>query len=64
MSAVPHDTPSEVIAHQGEVHVDGPGNTALAMTPDAAIETADRLLDAAVTAHDQRILAPARDGQM
>ncbi len=62
MSKVAHDAPSTVVAHHGEVHVDGPGCTALAMTPNAAIETADRLLEAAVTAHGQRILAPVRNG--
>ena len=48
-----HDTPSEVAAEQGDVHIDGPGSVAVSMTPDAAGKTADRLAAAAGEADDQ-----------
>ena len=43
MSIKPHSTASEVTAEEGEVHIDGPGGLAMAMTPAAAAKTADRL---------------------
>ncbi len=54
MPAKPHNTASEVTAEEGEVHVDGPGATALAMTPEAAEKMAHRLYAGAREAHDQR----------
>ncbi len=48
-----HDTPSEVVAEAGEVHVDGPAGVAVAFTPSAAAETSNRLLRGAATARDQ-----------
>ncbi len=42
--------PSEVVAENGEVLVDGPDGTAITMTPDAAEETARRLIEAATEA--------------
>ncbi|WP_380787217.1 hypothetical protein [Sphingomonas sp. R86521] len=55
-----HDTPSEVSADEGEVHVDGPGGAISSMTPDAAAETSDRLLDGAAEAQGQLTLAQNR----
>lgn len=53
MSTRTHDTPSEVAAERGGVHVDGPGSVAVSMTPNAARKTADRLTAAAGEADDQ-----------
>lgn len=52
-SIAPHANPSHVSAEQGEVHLDGPGGLAAAMTPDAAEETARRLMQAASEARAQ-----------
>jgi hypothetical protein len=51
----PHAEPSEVTAEEGEVVVDGPDGVAVSLTPEAAIETSDRLLDAALMAQGQRV---------
>ncbi len=48
-----HDTPSDVAAEQGGVHLDGPGSVAVSMTPGAARKTADRLAAAAIEADTQ-----------
>jgi hypothetical protein len=37
------------------VSVEGPDGVSVLLTPDAATETLDRLLDAAVTAQGQRV---------
>ena len=50
------DEPSEVSAEQGEVVVDGPDGVAVSLTPEAAAETSDRLLDGATKAAGQRFL--------
>lgn len=50
-----HDTPSDVNAKDGDVHVTGPGGVVVSLTPDAAAETSDRLLDGAARAQGQRI---------
>ena len=51
-----HDEASKVDADRGEVVVDGPDGVAVSLTPDAAIETSNRLLDKGVTAAGQRRL--------
>jgi hypothetical protein len=38
--------PSQVVAEDGQVIVDGPDGVAVTLTPDAAEETARRLLEA------------------
>ena len=38
------NTPADVAAEEGEVLVEGPGGVAYSFTPDAALETSDRLL--------------------
>jgi hypothetical protein len=48
-----HAQPSEVIAEQGEVLVEGPDGVAVSLTPDAAEETARRMILAADTARRQ-----------
>ena len=52
-----HDEPSTVTAEHGQVLVDGPDGVAVSLTPDAAVETSDRLLEAAVEARGQDLAA-------
>ena len=52
-SSAPYDYPSEVAAEDGAVIVDGPNGVAIAMMPDAAEETARRLMKAALEARGQ-----------
>ena len=54
MESVPvHVQPSEVIAEEGKVIVEGPNGVAITFVPDAAEETARRLLQAAADARAQ-----------
>jgi hypothetical protein len=55
-----YDEPSDVGAEEGEVIVDGPDGVAVSLTPDAAIETSERLLDGALTARGQQIAEERR----
>jgi hypothetical protein len=48
--------PSDVAAHQGAVEVEGPDEVDVAMTPEAAEETSERLEKEAVRARGQRRL--------
>ena len=48
-----HDGPSEVVADEGEVIVEGPDGVAVTTTPDAAEETGKRMLEAASEARRQ-----------
>jgi hypothetical protein len=48
--------PSEVAAKDGAVAVHGPDQVDVEMTPEAAEETAERLIDEAVRARGQRRL--------
>ena len=48
-----YDTPSEVSARDGMVTVEGPDHVDILMTPDAAVETSDRLLHGAMQARGQ-----------
>ncbi|HEX8527081.1 hypothetical protein [Allosphingosinicella sp.] len=50
-----HDTPADVAADDGKVLVDGPGGLAYAFTPEAADETAGRLMFGAAAAKGQQI---------
>jgi hypothetical protein len=50
-----YDTPSEVTVENGNVSVEGPDGVGVLLTPEAALETSDRLLDGATEAHGQRI---------
>lgn len=45
--------PSDVVAEDGRVLVDGPDSVDVALTPDAALETAHRLVDEAARAAGQ-----------
>ena len=49
-----YDEPSSVSAKAGEVHVDGPDGVEVALTPEAAAESGERLIDQAATAAGQR----------
>jgi len=51
-----YDEPSTVRAMDGCVALDGPDNVDIAMTPEAAEETSDRLADEAIRARGQRRL--------
>jgi hypothetical protein len=48
------DEPSEVRAVQGQVEVEGPDEVDIALTPEAASETSDRLLGGAFKARGQK----------
>jgi len=50
-----YDQPSDVTAEKGVVLVDGPDGVAVAITPDAAEKTSDRLLEGALTARGQQM---------
>lgn len=45
--------PSEVVADDGRVLVDGPDDVDVALTPEAALETGGRLIDGAAKAAGQ-----------
>ena len=49
-----HGDPSEVIAEQGDVIVEGPNGVAVTLTPEAAEETGRRMVRAAAEARRQR----------
>jgi len=51
-----YDDPSVVAAVDGAVELDGPDAVDVAMTPEAAEETSERLLGEAVKARGQRRL--------
>jgi hypothetical protein len=63
MENPPHNEPSDVIAEKGEVMMDGPDGLAVSFTPDAALETSERLLLGGLQAHGQRIEAKRRAGK-
>ena len=48
-----HRDPSDVIAEEGDVIVEGPNGVAVTLTPDAAEETGRRMLRAASEARRQ-----------
>ena len=56
------DEPTEIRAVGGEVELDGPDGVDVAMTPEAAEETADRLFRASAEAAGQRRLSRNRAG--
>ncbi|MEJ7776294.1 MAG: hypothetical protein WKF52_02670 [Sphingomicrobium sp.] len=52
-----HDKPGQVDAEAGTVVLKGPGGVDVLMTPDAAEETSERLLEAAMKARGQTYFA-------
>jgi hypothetical protein len=62
MKNQPYDTPSDVTAEEGEVIVDGPDGVAVSLTPDAALETSDRLMKGGLTAQGQKVEARRKSG--
>ena len=54
--SIVYDEPSDVAAVDGNVELDGPDAVDVAMTPEAAEETSDRLSEEAVKARGQRRL--------
>lgn len=48
------DKPSDVKAVEGRVEVEGPDEVDIALTPEAASETSDRLLGASFKARGQK----------
>jgi hypothetical protein len=52
-----YDEPSDVSAEEGAVEVEGPDHVEVAMTPEAAEETSERLTTQAVKARGQRRLS-------
>lgn len=57
-----YDEASEVVAEEGQVLVDGPDGVAVTLTPEAALETSDKLLDAGAVARGQRAIKDWRQG--
>ncbi|MEA3044348.1 MAG: hypothetical protein QOH47_2186 [Sphingomonadales bacterium] len=55
-----YDTPSEVTAKDGKVVVDGPDAVDVSLTPEAALETSQRLLHGGLKARGQQIAADRR----
>ena len=53
MSPDPATKPSDIDAQDGDVRVDGPDGIKYSFTPDAAIETSDRMLSGALKAQGQ-----------
>jgi hypothetical protein len=49
-----YDEATKVSADKGEVVLDGPDGVDVRLTPEAALETSDNLLEAAATAAGQR----------
>jgi hypothetical protein len=52
-----YDEPGKVTVQGGEVRLEGPDGVDVSLTPYAAIETSDRLLEAGMTAQGRRIMA-------
>ena len=56
------DEPTEIQAVDGKVELDGPDGVDVAMTPEAAEETADRMFRASAEAAGQRRISQSRAG--
>jgi hypothetical protein len=63
MENAPHNEPSEVTAEEGEVMMDGPNGHAVSFTPEAALETSERLLRGGLKAQGQIVEARRRAGK-
>lgn len=49
-----YEQPSAVTAEEGDVLVEGPDSIGIALTPEAAEETSNRLLEGSMKARGQR----------
>lgn len=49
--------PGEVTAEAGQVMLDGPDGVAVTMTPEAAVETAERLFEGGLKGKGQEVAA-------
>lgn len=58
-----YDEPTKVEAEAGRVVLDGPDGVDVMMTPEAALETSDRLLSGASEARGQQIDEERRLGR-
>lgn len=56
-----YDEATKVTAKDGEVILDGPDAVDVKVTPEAAVETAENLMDGAMEAAGQRIRKDAGD---
>ena len=63
----PANKPADIEAQDGEVRVEGPGGIQYSFTPDAAIETSDRMLEGGMAAKGQllkkKLADPRRRGR-
>lgn len=57
-----YDDASEIKAEEGEVLVDGPDGVAVSLTPEAAAETSDRMMEGAALAAGQRFEKGSKNG--
>ncbi len=55
MDETVYSEPSEIVARDGKVDVDGPDGVDVRLTPEAAEETSNRLLEGAAEAKGQQI---------
>jgi hypothetical protein len=53
MAKPTYDKPSDVVAEGGRVIVDGPDHVDVALTPEAAVETGERLIAKGAQANGQ-----------
>jgi hypothetical protein len=60
MDETVHDTASEVTAEEGQVMLDGPGGVAVSLTPEAAVETSERLFEGGLKGKGQQVAARNR----
>ena len=60
MDRQPENRPGEVTAEEGQVMIDGPDGVAVSMTPDAALETAERLFQGGLKGKGQEVVARRR----
>lgn len=59
-----HDMPSAAEAEGATVHIHGPSDVDVLLTPDAAIETAKRISDAAIEVKLQTATPPAKQDDL
>jgi hypothetical protein len=57
-----YENPSGVAAEKGVVAVKGPDAVDVKLSPDAALETSERLLKSSLKAHGQRIRTDKNQG--